>query len=243
MTDPTDRSAFWQGFREGLPFVLTIVPFALLFGVVATEAGLDIVQALVMSVLVVAGASQFAAAQMIADNAPVLVVIVTALAVNLRMAMYSAALTPHLGRATLGQRALISYLMVDQCYALAAQEYDRRPDRPVPQKVGYILGSALAVCPAWVAMTLVGAVFGGAIPPAFALDFAVPVTFLAMIAPMLRSLPHLVAAFTAIVVALLCAGLPHGTGLFPAAIAGMLAGAETERRLAPRRARLQEGKA
>lgn len=242
MAPAPSRSPFWLGFNDALPFVVTIVPFAVLFGVVATEAGLDLIQALVMSVLVVAGASQFAAAQMIGENAPVLVIIVTALAVNLRMAMYSAALTPHLGRASLWERALISYVMVDQCYALAAKEYETRPGRPLPEKVAYILGSALAVCPLWVVMTVIGALFGAAIPPEFALDFAVPVTFLAMIAPMLRSLPHLVAAFVAIAVALLCAGLPHGTGLFPAAILGMMAGAEVERRVTRARAAAAEGK-
>lgn len=230
------RSAFWQGFRDGLPFVLTIAPFGLLFGVVAMEAGIDLLQTMSMSILVIAGASQFAAVQMIKDHAPALVVIVTALAVNLRMAMYSAALTPHLGRASLWQRALISYLMVDQCYALASREYELRPGRTVAENVGYFLGTATAICPWWIVMTLIGALFGAAIPPAFALDFAVPVTFLAMIAPMLRSLPHLVATFVSIVVALACAGLPHNTGLFPAAAAAMVAGAEVERRLNRRRA-------
>ncbi|MEI4484713.1 AzlC family ABC transporter permease [Frigidibacter sp. MR17.14] len=232
MSTAVPRSAFWQGFRESLPYVLTIVPFALLFGVVSMEAGLDLPQTMGMSILVIAGASQFAAVQMMAEHAPALIIIITALAVNLRMAMYSAALTPDLGKAKIWQRAVISYVMVDQCYALAAQEYQRRPARPVPEKVGYFFGSATAICPIWIVMTLVGALFGQAIPAGFAIDFAVPVTFLAMIAPMLRSLPHLVAAFVAITVALLCAWMPHNAGLFPAAIAGMIAGAETERRMA-----------
>jgi hypothetical protein len=67
---------------------------------------------------VIAGASQFAALQLMSENAPTLIVVASALAVNLRMAMYSAALAPHLGPASLKDRALIAYMNVDQSYAL-----------------------------------------------------------------------------------------------------------------------------
>lgn len=228
MTASPQRSAFWRGFREGLPFVLVIAPFGLLFGVVATEAGFNLAETMAMTVLVIAGASQFAAVQMMADNAPALVVVVTALAVNLRMAMYSAALTPHLGRAPVWQRALIAYTLVDQCYALAAQEYELRPQQSTAQKVAYFFGASLAVCPWWYGMTLLGATVGEAIPPSLALDFAVPITFLAMVAPMLRTLAHLVAALVSVTVALLLAWMPHNTGLLVAGLVAMAAGAQTE---------------
>ncbi len=222
------RSAFWRGAREALPFILVVAPFGLLFGVVATEAGFNLAETMAMTVLVIAGASQFAAVQMMADNAPALVVLATALAVNLRMAMYSAALTPHLGRAPVWQRALIAYALLDQCYALAAREYELRPDQSGAQKVAYFFGASLAVCPWWYAMTLVGATLGEAIPPAFALDFAVPITFLAMVAPMLRTLAHVVSALVSVIAALLLAWMPHNTGLMVAGLAAMVAGAQTE---------------
>ncbi|GGH43011.1 branched-chain amino acid ABC transporter permease [Frigidibacter albus] len=228
MTSSLSRSAFWRGFREGLPFVLVIVPFGLLFGVVATEAGFNLAETMAMTVLVIAGASQFAAVQMMADNAPALVVVVTALAVNLRMAMYSAALTPHLGRAPVWQRALIAYTLVDQAYALAAQEYELRPRQSMGEKVAYFLGVSMVICPLWYGTTLIGATMGEAIPPGMALDFAVPITFLAMVAPMLRTLAHVVAALVSVLVALLLAWMPHNTGLLVAGLVAMAAGAQTE---------------
>ena len=91
--------------RDGAPFILVIVPFSLLFGVVATEAGLNVLETMSFSVLVIAGAAQFTALQLLTDGAPTLIALVSALAVNLRMAMYSASLTPWIGEATLGQRA------------------------------------------------------------------------------------------------------------------------------------------
>ena len=224
----TTSKTYWRGVRDGAPFLLVVGPFGLLFGVVATEAGLSLAQTMGFSVLVIAGASQFAALQLMVENAPVLMVLATALAVNLRMAMYSASLTPHLGRAPLWQRALVAYFNVDQSYAVSIARYERQPDMPLPAKVVYFFGVITPICPLWYVFTLVGALAGEAIPPGFALDFAVPITFLALIAPMLKTLAHLAAAVTSAVLALAFAGLPSGLGLLLAAAAAMAVGAAVE---------------
>jgi len=224
----TTRSAYWQGFREGSPFFLVVTPFALLFGVVATEAGLSVFEALSFSVVVIAGAAQFTALQLMVDNAPVFVVLASALAVNLRMAMYSASLTPHLGRAPMWQRALIAYFLVDQSYACSVIAYERERDWTVSQKVAYFFGVVTPICPMWYAMTIVGALIGSAIPPEFGLDFAVPITFIALIAPMLRTGAHRAAALTSVLLALGFAWLPFNLGLIVAGLGGMIAGAQVE---------------
>jgi predicted branched-subunit amino acid permease len=227
-TAVTPRRAFLRGLVAGAPFILVIAPFGLLFGVVGTEAGLNLAEVMGFTVLVIAGAAQFTAVQMMADNAPTLIVLATALAVNLRMAMYSASLVPYIGAAPLWQRALAAYGIVDQSYAASMLEFQRDPALDVPARIAFFAGTFLAVAPFWYAATLAGALAGSAIPPAFALDFALPITFLAMIAPALRTLPHVVAAVVSVVAALLLAGLPYGTGLLCAAVLAMAAGAATE---------------
>lgn len=211
--------------------MLVVAPFGLLFGVVATEAGLDIVQTMVMTVLVIAGASQFAAVQLLSDNAPTFVVILTGLAVNMRMAMYSASLTPHLGKAGLGKRALVAYFLVDQSYAVSVAEYAKTPARPLPEKLAFFFGSVSPIAPLWYGFTYIGAVAGKAIPPEYALDFAVPITFIAIVAPALRSLPQISAAFVSVAVALSLAWLPYNSGLIVAALLAMITGAAIEKRL------------
>ena len=222
------REPFWRGIRAGLPFLLVIVPFALLFGVVGTEAGLSLVQVMGFSVLVIAGASQFTAVQLMVDNAPTLIVLLTALAVNLRMAMYSASLVPWLGGASQPARAAVAYSLVDQTYALSIDYYQNTPKLSIPQRLGYFFGTAIVMCGAWMVFAYLGATVGRAIPDSVPLDFAVPITFLAMIAPALRSLPHMVAATVAVIVSLFLAGLPAGVGPMIAAILAMLAGSATE---------------
>lgn len=230
------RQCVRHGFLQALPFILVLLPFGMLFGVVASDAGLDLGQTMGFTVLVLAGASQFTAVQLISDHAPALVVIVSAVAVNLRMAMYSASLVPWLGGARPRDRAWVSYVLIDQTYALALQHYERNPRLTMPQRLGYFLGAALATCVPWFVAAALGVIMGRAIPESWALDFAVPITFIALVAPALRSLPHLVAALVAVLAALVFAGLPSGLGLFVAAPLAMAAGALTELALERRRA-------
>ncbi|WP_378941687.1 AzlC family ABC transporter permease [Paracoccus sp. R86501] len=226
----TPRAAFMHGITQSLPFLIVIIPFAVLFGVVATEAGLNVAQVMGFSVLVLAGASQFTAVQLLSDNAPTIVIILSALAVNLRMAMYSASLLPWLRDATGRQKAWIAYALIDQTFALSIQHYERHPRLGLQQRLAYFAGGALVLCVPWMLATWAGATVGEAIPDDIALDFALPITFLAMIAPMLRTTAHLAACFVAITSALLLAGLPSGLGLLIAAPLGMATGAIVEAR-------------
>lgn len=226
-----DKSSFWRGFRDGLPFLLVIVPFGMLFGVVATEAGLPLTQVMSFSIVVIAGAAQFTALQLMEENAPTIVVIGSALAVNLRMAMYSASMTPHLGHLPLWRRALVAYSLVDQSYALSIMQYEKRPEMTLAQKTSYFAGVIAPVLPNWYLSTLIGALVGQSIPDSLALDFAVPITFLAMIGPMLRTKAHVAAAIVSVVVALIFAFLPWNLGLMVAGIAGMVTGAQVELRI------------
>jgi len=233
---PSHRKALLRGCLASAPFVIVVVPFALLFGVVATEAGMNLAQVMLFSFSVFAGASQFAAVQLMQDQAPVLVILATSLAINLRMVMYSVAMAPHLGDAPIGTRALMAYFLVDQSFAASQAEFEARPGLSPGEKVAFFFGTVLPIAPLWFAATTAGALLGEAIPESYALDFAVPITFLAMTAPMLRSVPHIVAAGVSIAASLALFAMPYGTGLLVAAVLAMAAGAGTEVLLDQRRA-------
>lgn len=219
---------FWRGARDGLPFTLVVAPFAMLFGVVSTEAGLTLIETMAMTVLVIAGAAQFTAIALMVDQAPTFIVILTALAVNLRMALYSASMSTHLGTLPRWKKAFVAYFLVDQSYAASILKYEQHPELHPQSKLAYFFGIMVPIGPLWYAFTLIGAVAGSAIPPEFALDFAVPITFIALIAPMLRTVPHVVTALVSITVALSLVWVPYSMGLIVAAILAMAAGAGTE---------------
>ena len=228
MAITTPKSAYLKGIADGAPFILVIVPFATLFGLIATEAGLSVFETLAFSIVVIAGAAQFTALQLLQEEAPTIIVLASALAVNLRMAMYSASLTPWIGGAPLWQRAFAAYLTVDQSYVVSIAQFERAPEMTMPQRIAYFFGSVTPVVPLWYLFTFLGALLGAQVPDTWALDFAIPITFLAMIAPMFRSLAHVVATFVAVAVSLIVVDVPYSLGLIIAGIAGMIAGAQAE---------------
>lgn len=223
-------SSYWRGVRNGLPFLFVVGPFAMLFGVIATEAGLNLFETLMFSIVVIAGAAQFTAVQLMSENAPTVVVLISALAVNLRMAMYSASITPHLGPLPLWKRGIVAYFLVDQTYAASVIDFEQRPNQTVAQKFAFFMGVVSPICPPWYLFTLFGAWVGESVPSEMGLDFVLPIAFIALFAPALRTGAHRAAAVVAAVMALLFAFLPYNLGLIVGALAGMMTGAEVERR-------------
>lgn len=211
-----------------MPFILVIPAFGALYGVLATDAGLNLFETFAFSLAVFAGASQFAALQLMQEQAPLMVILIAALAVNLRMMMYSVALSPHLGGAPLGLRAVMAYFLVDQSFALSQADFDKRPDQDLAGKGAYFFGTVVPITVMWNGSVLVGALMGRAIPPEAGLEFALPITFLALVAPSMTTLAHLLAAGVAMAGSLALWFLPYGTGVLVAAGCGMAVGALTE---------------
>ncbi|UWR45495.1 AzlC family ABC transporter permease [Phaeobacter inhibens] len=228
MAITTTKSAFWKGFRDGAPFLLVSGPFGLLFGVLAAEAGLIVPEAMIFSLSVFAGSAQFTALQLMEENTPLVIILISALAVNLRVAMYSASLTPYLGGAPLWQRACAAYLTVDQSYALSIVQFETHPQMTLSQRMAYFFGTNGCVAPGWMVATYIGALVGTQIPASWGLDFVLPLAFLAMIGPMLRTPAHVAACFAAVVTALPATALPYNLGLIVAGLVGMMAGAQAE---------------
>lgn len=228
MSDMTPKSAAIIGAKNGSPFILVLLPFAVLFGVLANQAGLSIQAALGFSFLVIAGSAQFAALQLLTEDAAIPLILLASLSVNLRMAMYSASLVPHLGKAPIWQRALVAYLNFDQAFAVSSAKYQDEPDWSISAKVAYFLGVAAPLATVWYIMTLVGVLVGTSIPQEWGLDFILPITFIGLFAPMLRTLAHLAAAVTSVVVALFFADLPSGMGVLIGAFCAMIVGVLVE---------------
>lgn len=235
MAKSFNLSSFWQGYLACAPFILVVAPFGLLFGVVATEAGFNLTETMTMTVLVIAGAAQFTAIALLQEQAPTIVIILASLAVNLRMAMYSLALVPHIGKAARGTRLLAAYFLVDQVYAVSANRFDHGQSMTIQEKTSYLFGTAAAVAPFWYGFTLLGALVGESIPAHYSVDFALPVCFISMFAPLMRSLPHLAAVLVSIVLSLLFYWMPYNLGLLVAALLAMSAAVQVERWLAGRR--------
>ena len=222
-----------EGLRDALPITLAVTPMGLVVGVAAVEVGLPIAQAVGMSYLVFAGIAQLAALQLIAVGSPVAVILVTTLLLNLRFALYSAALADPLRAAPGWLRAVMAFLMTDQALALGSQRYGRFPGRGA--KVAYYLGVSVPIGFVWTTASTVGVLVGAGLPAGLSLDFAVPLVFLTLwVAAMRRgAAPVWVAGAVAGGVAVLARPLPFNLGLLVAAFAGIAAGLWWETRGGP----------
>jgi predicted branched-subunit amino acid permease len=203
-----------------LPILIGIAPFAAVAGLAGTHNGFSIAETAAFSLFAYAGAAQIAALDLIGNGAAAGVVITTALIINLRFIVYSATLGPMFVGASLRKRTIGSYLLVDHAVALTL---NRTKEMPLRDAVAFYLGACLAFWCTWQTCSLAGS-FLGSLPNTGVVAFAVPVSFLALLAPQLTERPKAFAALIAAVVAVVCAGLPANLGMAVGTAAGIATG-------------------
>jgi 4-azaleucine resistance transporter AzlC len=218
---------FLNGARNTLPILLGVLPFGLFFGALAIEVGLSPVEAQGLSLFVFAGSAQFIAVDLIRQGAAPLVIILTIFMVNLRHALYSASLAPKVAHLPLRWRAVLAWLLTDEAFAVTTPRH-RTTD--IEHAHWHFLGSGLALWTCWQLSTAAGIAFGARIPASWALDFALPLTFLAMLLPTLTDRPSWAAALAGGVLAIVLRNLPYGLGLVTAAATAVGVGVIVELR-------------
>lgn len=221
---------FLHGCRDILPLIVGAIPFGVIFGTLAIGAGLSVWQTIGMSALVFAGSAQFIAITLITGGVGAAVVLLTTFVVNLRHALYSAALQPFVRHLSSRWRVALAFWLTDEAFAVIQHRYAR--DDASPYKHWYFLGAALTMYLSWQLATLAGIAFGQAVPDVakWGLDFAMIATFIGIAVPMIRTRPQLASALVAATVALLTWELPYKLGLIAAALSGIIVGVWLEQR-------------
>lgn len=233
----TARHEFLAGVRAELPILLGVAPFGMIYGALAIGAGLPRGAAQAMSAIVFAGSLQFVATQLFATGAPGLVLLLTTLIVNLRHMLYSASVASYVHKLPARWKWLLAYLLTDEAYAVTITHYqqtehDAQPVSSVEntdRRHWFFLGTGVALWSVWQISTAVGIFLGAQVPPSWGLDFALAITFIALLVPMLTDRPAVAAALSAGIVALVGAGWPHKLGLVAAAVVGIAVGAWLDR--------------
>jgi len=226
------RAEFLAGVRAQLPLLLGVTPFGLAYGAYAVDSGLSGALAQSMSWVVFAGASQFVGTELIAQGVPGAVIVLTAALVNMRHMLYGASIAPYVEHLDRRWRSLLAYLLTDEAYAVALNRYRRAG--VTAHAHWFFFGTALALWACWQVSTAAGILLGTAVPESWQLDFALPLTFLAIVVPILDNRAALAAALVAGGVALAGQDWPYGTGLLAAAVIGIAAGLAVARAMPER---------
>jgi 4-azaleucine resistance transporter AzlC len=212
--------------RDELPLLLGVVPFGMIYGVLALGAGLSPFPAQAMSSVIFAGSAQFMTAQLAGSATPWLVMVITVFVINLRHALYSASLAPYLRGLSPLWKGLLAYLLTDEAYAVTITRYLRGGD--LGHAHWYFFGAGLTLWSSWQASTAVGIFLGTQLPTGWMLDFSLALTFIALVVPRLKDRPAVLAALSAGLVALAAYGLPYKLGLILAALVGIVVGTWSE---------------
>lgn len=213
---------FRDGFLEMLPACLGLVPFGIVCGVGAAAAGASWLTSLGMSAIIFSGAAQIVAAQMIAADAPFLVIVLTTTVLGLRLLMYSAAIAPYLKPLPERWQRALAFMLSDQVFAAAIRRFHIDDDHIAAGR--HFLGSGFALWLAWQVSCMLGYFAGNLIPAAWSLEFAVPLCFIALVAPLYRESPAILAALTAGIAVLALAHLPMRLNLMAAGLLGIFVG-------------------
>ncbi len=224
---PSPREEFAAGAREIAPVMVGMVPFGLVAGVAATTAGLTPLQGMALSILSFSGIAQLIVCQLLAANSPIPVAMLAGSVVSLRFVMYSAAVSPHLAHLDRRWRAVLAFLMTDQSFSLTTRHFSAAGDRGT--RHWHTFGASLTLYVAWQSVVAIGIAVGAQVPESWSLDFAVVLTFIALLVPAVRTRADLAAAIASAAVALAAAGLPYRLALVAASLAGIGAGMAIER--------------
>jgi len=209
-----------------------VIPFGMIYGVLAVSVGIAAGQAQAMSFIIFAGSAQFITAQLFGHGTPAMVMVLTVAIVNLRHALYSASIAPYTQPLKPAWKWALAYLLTDEAYAVSIQHYQSQDSHPLSggDKHWYLLGAGLGLWLTWQLSTAMGIFIGAQVPASWSLDYTLVLTFIALLLPNLRDRPGLAAALVAGIIAILAYPLPYKLGLVCAALAGILTGAWLESR-------------
>ena len=227
LTHPAPRGAYLSGVRDTILVAPSYLPFGLVCGVASVNAGLTTGASLAMPAIVYAGSAQAVLLQFMQSNAAIWVAILSGCVINLRLAVYSAAMAAkvrHLGKP---QRMLVAAFLVDNTFAfLQARERSHPHDKHL---IAYYAGATTVFWSGWLLFCAIGIFAGNVVPTNWQLDFAIPLSFIAIAATSIRTVPMVVAAVVGGAASVLLFSLPLKLGLIAACAVGLLGGLLAEK--------------
>ena len=211
---------FLKGIVDVSPLMIPVVPFGLIFGILAIDVGFSPLATMGMSLIIFGGASQIVLLQLFSGGASSLVIISSVGAVNSRHLLYGAVVSEHVSDLKLIWKIIISYFLIDQAFARSNDYFKENNDK---NKYFHLIGGGVTCWVIWQTTTFLGIILGAAIPEKLGLSFAVPLTFLALLINDFRKLINIFVIVTSGLVATLGYNfIPYKAYVIVAALIGLL---------------------
>ena len=218
---------FKQGILEELPLQLGVFPFGIVYGVMAIEGGLNFLQSFLLSSIIFGGASQIVFIQLISSFTPAGIIISSVGAINSRHFLYGMSIMPYLRELSLTWRVVLAYLLTDEAYAISIKKFTNDTNNSFLHY--HLLGTGITLFITWQISTLTGIILGKHLPEFIDLQFIIPLTFIAIVMPMISSISILMAALSSGFSALIFNNLDLNLWIILSALIGLIVGIATSR--------------
>lgn len=211
-----------KGLLDMMPLNLAVLPWGLLCGSLAIQREFTVFEALLMPLIVFAGAAQLVSIELIAGNMPLATILLTTFIISSRHFLYGLTLRNKIKHLPKRWRLPLSFLLTDELFAFSGRKQAYRNS----YRLYYALSAGGSFYIAWFLWNFIGVMAGGFLPDLteLGLDFAIAVTFIALVIPGIKNL----SIFVAVVVSGLLAIVLHlwqwQMALVLSAIGGMFAG-------------------
>ena len=211
---------FLKGIIDVSPLMIPVVPFGLIFGILAIDIGFSPLATMGMSLIIFGGASQIVLLQLFSGGASSLVIISSVGAVNSRHLLYGAVVSEHVSDLKLIWKIIISYFLIDQAFARSNEYFKKNNDK---NKYFHLIGGGVTCWVIWQTTTFLGIILGSAIPEKLGLSFAVPLTFLALIVNDFRKIINVIVIIISGLISTLGYNyIPYKAYVIVAALGGLL---------------------
>ena len=211
-----------KGFLDILPLNLAVIPWGLLCGSLAIQHGFSVLEAVLMPTLVYAGAVQLVVTELIANNTPLLTILFTAFIISSRHFLYGLALREKFTNMAMPYRLGLGFLLTDELFALSGH----RKAFQGKLRLLYGLSCGGFFYLSWLLWNIVGIVAGSYLPDltSLGLDFAIAVTFIALVMPTVNNIPTLITVIVAAICAIIFRYYQWQLGLVASSIIAMFCG-------------------
>jgi predicted branched-subunit amino acid permease len=211
MSKSSDRNTFKEGVIAMLPIIPGVIPFGLIMGSVSANTGLTYLQTISLNIFVFAGASQLTTIDLFLKDTSSILIVITGLIINMRFLLYSASSSSVLKGESFFTKFINGYLLTDQSYAVTETYKDTLDNRK--DKIRFMLGTALTMAMSWHIFVSLGYFIGNVVPKSLSLDFAVPLSFLALTIPGLKTRGQKAIALLSSLLSIVFYSVPFNLGL------------------------------
>lgn len=220
LKDEGKFNSFFKGTLAVMPLTIAVIPWGILAGSFALDAGLSPFESQAMSAIIFAGSAQLVALGMIKAGIGLTSILITTLLITSRHFLYGMAMRPQISPLPLKWRLTLGFLLTDELFAIANQGKQHQLDP------WYAFGGGFSFYLGWNLATAAGIIAGQTIPnlDTWGLDFAIAATFIAIVVPSVKKPSVLFCVLVSLVSAVVCELLAIPAGLLIAALLGMTCG-------------------